>query len=156
MRAIVVLLILAVALFWVFWASWQLALVSLLILPPCVGLIVWIGRRMRRRSETMQERMADLQGVLHETIANVRVVKAFHAEEFETARFGRENDRFYRAFLRLRRLGVASGPLAELAMVVIAAGVLSSVLFVAIGLRDQLQMFADGSIFSYSVAVQDA
>lgn len=41
-------------------------------------------------------------------------------------------------------------------VLVIAAGVLSSVLFVAIGLRDQLQMFADGSIFSYSVAVQDA
>ncbi len=117
-------LILLVALFWVFWASWKLALVSLLILPPCVGLIVWIGRRMRSRSETMQERMADLQGVLHETIANVRVVKAFHAEDFETRRFGHENDRFYRSFLRLRRLGVASGPLAELAMVVIAVGVL--------------------------------
>jgi subfamily B ATP-binding cassette protein MsbA len=117
-------LLLTVATFWVFWASWRLALVSLLILPPCVGLIVWIGRRMRRRSERMQERMADLQGVLHETIANVRVVKAFHAEDFETARFARENERFYQAFLRLRRMGESSGPLAEMAMVVIAAGVL--------------------------------
>jgi subfamily B ATP-binding cassette protein MsbA len=117
-------LLLTVATAWVFWASWKLALVSLLILPPCVGLIVWIGRRMRRRSEAMQARMADLTGVLYETIANVRVVKAFHAEEFEARRFGRENDRFYQAFLRLRRMGEASGPLAEMAMVLIAVGVL--------------------------------
>jgi hypothetical protein len=39
---------------------------------------------------------------------------------------------------------------------VIAAGICWSVLFVVIGLRYELQMYADGSIFSYSVAVQDA
>ena len=40
--------------------------------------------------------------------------------------------------------------------VVVAAGIGWSLLFVVIGLRYQLQMYADGSIFSYSVAVQDA
>lgn len=39
---------------------------------------------------------------------------------------------------------------------VIAAGLCCSVLFVVIGLRYELQLYADGSIFSYSVAVQDA
>ena len=39
---------------------------------------------------------------------------------------------------------------------VIAAGIGWSVLFVAIGLRYELQLYADGSIFSYAVAVQDA
>jgi hypothetical protein len=38
----------------------------------------------------------------------------------------------------------------------IAAGICWSVLFVVIGLRYELQMYGDGSIFSYSVAVQDA
>ncbi len=117
-------LVLTAALFWVFWASWQLALVSLLILPPCIGLVVWIGKRMRRRSEVMQERLADLQAVLHETLANIRVVKAFHTEEYENRRFARENDLFYRAFLRLRRMGDAAGPLTEYTMVVVASGVL--------------------------------
>ena len=37
----------------------------------------------------------------------------------------------------------------------IAAGLCWSILFVAIGLRYELQMYADGSMFSYSVAVQD-
>ena len=39
---------------------------------------------------------------------------------------------------------------------VIAAGICWSILFVVLGLRYELQMYADGSIFSYSVAVQDA
>lgn len=117
-------LVLTAALCWVFWASWRLALIALIVLPPSVGLIVWIGRRMRRRSEAMQERMADLQAVLYETLANIRVVKSFHAERFEVRRFGRENDAFYRSFLRLRRMGEAGGPLTESMMVAVAALVL--------------------------------
>jgi subfamily B ATP-binding cassette protein MsbA len=117
-------LVLLAALFWVFWASWKLALIALLVLPPSVGLIVWIGKRMRRRSEAVQERAADLFAVLHETLANIRVVKSFHAERFEVRRFAGENERFYRAFLRLRRMGDAAGPLTETLMVLVAALVL--------------------------------
>jgi subfamily B ATP-binding cassette protein MsbA len=89
-----------------------------------IGIVVWIGGRMHRRSSTMQERMADLQAVLHETLANIRVVKAFHAEEWEAERFARENEQFYRAFMRLRRMGEAASPITEYAMVVVAAGVI--------------------------------
>ena len=39
---------------------------------------------------------------------------------------------------------------------VVTAGIGWSVLFVVVGLRYGLQMYADGSIFSYSVSVQDA
>ena len=38
----------------------------------------------------------------------------------------------------------------------ITAGICWSVLFVVIGLRYELQMYADGSIFSYAIAVRDA
>jgi subfamily B ATP-binding cassette protein MsbA len=117
-------LVLAAALFWVVWVSWKLALVSLLILPPVVGIVVWIGHRMRRRSSAMQERMGDVQAVLHESLANIRVVKSFHAEAWEAGRFARENDRFYRSFLRLKRLGEAATPITEYAMIVVAAGVI--------------------------------
>jgi hypothetical protein len=40
--------------------------------------------------------------------------------------------------------------------VAIAVGVCSALLFVVVGLRYQLQLFGDGSIFSYAVAVEDA
>jgi hypothetical protein len=44
----------------------------------------------------------------------------------------------------------------SLRTLVIVAGVCWSVLFVVVGLRYELEMYADGSIFSYAVAVQDA
>ena len=46
--------------------------------------------------------------------------------------------------------------IASLRTVVIAAGICWSVLFVVIGLGYELQMYGDGSLFSYAVAVQDA
>src|SRR2546423_1619173 len=44
----------------------------------------------------------------------------------------------------------------NLRMLAIGAGVAVSLLFVVIGVRYELQMYADGSLFSYAVAVQDA
>jgi hypothetical protein len=43
-----------------------------------------------------------------------------------------------------------------LRLVIAATGVLVSILFVVVGLSYQLQLYADGSIFSYAVAVRDA
>src|SRR6185295_11549835 len=42
-----------------------------------------------------------------------------------------------------------------LRLLVVLAGMAWAVLFIVVGLRYDLQMFADGSIFSYSVAVAD-
>src|SRR3954464_2175056 len=46
--------------------------------------------------------------------------------------------------------------IASLRLFIIAAGVLASILFVIVGLAYELQMYADGAMFSYAVAVQDA
>ncbi|HEY5218117.1 MAG TPA: hypothetical protein VIJ17_14625 [Pseudolabrys sp.] len=43
-----------------------------------------------------------------------------------------------------------------LRILAIAAGIGTSILFVVVGLISELQMFGDGSIFSYAVAAQDA
>lgn len=51
---------------------------------------------------------------------------------------------------------VESSAAPSLRTCVIAAGMISAVLFVVVGLGYRLQMFADGAAFSYSVAVQDA
>ncbi len=45
---------------------------------------------------------------------------------------------------------------ASLRRMVIAAGVGASILFIVVGFSTELQMFGDGSIFSYAVAAQDA
>src|SRR5674476_443449 len=44
----------------------------------------------------------------------------------------------------------------SLRALMIAAGISTSILYVVVGLSSELQMFGDGSIFSYAVAAQDA
>jgi subfamily B ATP-binding cassette protein MsbA len=117
-------LTLLVCLAWVFAASWQLALFSLLVLPPVAFALVTIGRKMRKRSTRAQERMADMTSILQETIVGARIVKAFGMERFESDRFGRANDGFRDAFVRLRRVSAAARPVSEYAIVVVAVAML--------------------------------
>ncbi len=116
--------LLAVCLFWIFWTSWKLALLSLLVLPPSLLLIVWLGKKLRRRSTITQERMADLNAILQETLSGIRVVKAFSMEGFEQRKFGRAAQNYFRAFVRQRRLGAMAGPLSEYLGVVATVAVL--------------------------------
>lgn len=55
-----------------------------------------------------------------------------------------------------RRAVTATTDSETLRKVSIAAGVAASILFVFVGVRFGLQMYADGSLFSYAVAVRDA
>ncbi len=117
-------LLLIVCLFWIFWTSWRLALLSFIVLPPSLLLIVWLGKKLRRRSTITQERMADLNAILQETLSGIRVVKAFAMESFETSKFGRAAHDYFRAFVRQRRLGAMAGPLSEYLGVVATVAVL--------------------------------
>jgi subfamily B ATP-binding cassette protein MsbA len=117
-------LTLAGCLAWAFYASWRLALVSMLVVPPLVLALAAIGRKMRRRSDAAQERMGDLTAILQENIAGVRVVKAFGMESSEQSKFERANRAFYRAFVRMRRVAAAARPLGEVVMVVASVGML--------------------------------
>jgi len=117
-------LLLTVCLFWIFFTSWRLALVSFLVVPLSVFFIVWVGKKLRRRSTITQERMADLNAILQETLTGIRVVKAFSMEEFEKEKFGRAASSYFRAFVKQRRLGALAGPLSEYLGVVAATAVL--------------------------------
>jgi ATP-binding cassette, subfamily B, bacterial MsbA len=107
----------------VFAASWRLALFSMVVLPPAALALVTIGRKMRKRSNRAQEKMADLTSVLQENIAGVRVVQAFGMEGFEAERFDRANSGYFAAFVRLRRVSAAAKPLSELAIIMVAVAI---------------------------------
>ncbi len=108
---------------WVFAASWRLALFALIVLPPAAWALVTIGRKMRKRSQHAQERMAALTGVLQENLGGARIVRAFGAERFEESRFERVNTGTFRAFTRLRRVSAAAKPLSEYLIVLVALAI---------------------------------
>jgi len=106
-------LLIVVALGVAFYISWQLTLAAILILPFSLIIISWIGLKLRKSSAISQERMADVTSVLQETIAGVRIVKAFGMEGFEIKKFMHETNQYFRTLLKLNRTRNLASPLTE-------------------------------------------
>ncbi len=93
--------------------SWELTLISFVVFPFVLLIIAAIGRKVRSESGFIQEKIADLTSVLHETITGVKVVKAFGMEEFENRKFAGENRNYFRTLMRVARLKNLSSPSTE-------------------------------------------
>ncbi len=78
----------------------KLALVSLLLLPGLGIPIVRIGKALRKLGFQVQERMADLNSRLIETLQGIRIIQAFTAQEKEIARFTTINQQYYKADIK--------------------------------------------------------
>ncbi len=98
----------------VFFLNWRLAFVVLVVIPLVLVPILAIGRRIRRRTRRVQEKLADISSILNETFEGIRVVKAFNAEPYETARFEQATYRLYRIGVRIVRQLNAVRPTIEL------------------------------------------
>ena len=59
-----------------------------------------IGRGVRRTTRKGQDKLAEIQNILHETITGNRIVKAFGMELWEMTRFRRAARRLFRANLK--------------------------------------------------------
>ena len=97
----------------VFYTSWKLSLLTIVLVPLNIFLITVIGRKLRKGSRRAQERMADITSVLQETISGIRVVKAFIMERFENFKFNRFNERYRNEYLKMRRMAELASPMSE-------------------------------------------
>jgi subfamily B ATP-binding cassette protein MsbA len=104
--------------------DWQLTLLVALLLPIAGFAISRVADRLKKKSMQSQEKMADMISILDETLANVRIVKAFGMEEFEVGRFGDESFRFSRLSKSIQRRRNLSTPISEMSGVVAIAAIL--------------------------------
>ena len=105
-------------------ASWKMALVSMIVLPPAVIIIGFLSKKLRASSRISQEKMAGVSSVVQESISGVRVVKAFNMEQFEYRRFRNIVQDYFKTMVRLSRIGYLSMPLTELLGVGVGALIL--------------------------------
>jgi subfamily B ATP-binding cassette protein MsbA len=103
--------------------SWAL----LLFIPVVVTSSRKIGREVRTRTRTGQDKLAEIQNILHETVTGNRIVKAFSTELWEILRFKEAAKRLFRANLRSVRIQSISSPLMD------AIGAVAIALFLFIG-----------------------
>ncbi len=83
--------------------DWVLFLIAAALFPIAALPIQLIGRRIRRASSGMQERMGETATLLTESFAQARTVRAYRLEATETARAKAAFDRLYRALLTINR-----------------------------------------------------
>ncbi|MDX9923126.1 MAG: ABC transporter ATP-binding protein [Ignavibacteriaceae bacterium] len=99
--------------------SWKLTLFSFVILPFSLIIISWIGLKLRKHSGFLQEKMADITTVLHETITGVKIVKAFGMEEYENKKFMEQTRGFFKLSLKMVRIRNTAAPVTEFLSVVV-------------------------------------
>src|SRR5580693_5402900 len=92
----------------------SLAWVLLLFIPFIIFSAARIGRRVRHTTRRGQDKLADIQNILHETITGNRIVKAFSMESWEIARFRKAAGRLFRANLRSAAAAAISSPLMDI------------------------------------------
>ncbi len=92
----------------------KLAWALLLFVPVIVYSSRKIGSRVRSTTRHGQDKLAEIQNILHETITGNRIVKAFNSEKWEISRFRGAARRLFRANLRSVAATAISSPLMDI------------------------------------------
>ena len=126
----------------------KLSWVLLLFLPVILYSSRKIGRQVRTTTRSGQDKLAEVQNILHETITGNRIVKAFGMESWEAGRYRKAAQRFFRANLRSVAAAAVSSPLMDV------IGAVAIALLLLLG-RDQINRgyFTPGTFFAFIIAV---
>ncbi|GAB0117378.1 ABC transporter ATP-binding protein [Acidisoma sp. 7E03] len=93
--------------------DWLMSVLALALYPLAAVPIQRIGKRVRRASGNMQERMGETAMVLNESFAQSRTVRAYRLEDVERHRAERVFSQLYRALLRMVRTRAGVDPVLE-------------------------------------------
>jgi len=105
--------------------DWRLFVIAAALYPVAVMPIQAIGRRLRRASGNMQERMGSTASLLTESFAQARTVRAYRLEAGETRRAEAAFHDMYRQLMAMSRSRNRIDPLLEVVGGVAVAAVLA-------------------------------
>jgi subfamily B ATP-binding cassette protein MsbA len=96
-----------------FYSSWRLTLAAIF-LVPLMGLVIQkIGKRIRKISDLVQVKLADITTITEETVAGVRIIKSFATENHEISRFSAENEKTFHAVIKGEKRRAQLRPIIE-------------------------------------------
>jgi subfamily B ATP-binding cassette protein MsbA len=95
------------------WLDWVLSLIAAALYPLAALPIQRIGKRVRRASGGMQERMGETAALLNESFTQARTVRAYRLEATETRRANAAFDQLNHALMRMTRTRSGVDPMLE-------------------------------------------
>ena len=94
--------------------NWKLSL-FIFALSPILGFVLSkIGDNLKKKSISTQEHISEVTSLLDETLAAMRIVKAFNMEKYEVNRFHKATDNYYGAMIGLIRRRALASPVTEI------------------------------------------
>jgi len=81
----------------------RLTLISLIVLPLCVGPMVIYGRKARKSARSMQNHLSELSTLMHESFTGSRIIKAYSMEPAVLEQFRATTQKYVGHVLRLTR-----------------------------------------------------
>jgi subfamily B ATP-binding cassette protein MsbA len=127
--------------------NWKLTLLTFVIAPPIMFVVGTVSRRLRAMSQGAQEAMGDLNQVLNETTAGIKVVKVFGGQAHEAGRFAEQAARVRRFNMKRETAAAANWPLVQ---VVVSVGV-AVIVYLAV-LQSAADQTTVGGFVSFLVA----
>lgn len=103
--------------FWIIMAFSIDAVAAILIfaLFPLIGVpMSQIGKKLKKISRGIQEKMADINSHLLETISGIQLIKAFGTEQYEVGRFKGENHSYYKLKMKSVKRMIIISPVTEI------------------------------------------
>jgi ATP-binding cassette subfamily B protein len=90
--------------FLMLWLSPQLTLATLVPLTLIPIMVFSVAKAIHNRSREVQARLSDLSSRSEESISGIRIIKGFHTEESEKARFDKVGQEFVKDKMRLANI----------------------------------------------------
>jgi subfamily B ATP-binding cassette protein MsbA len=128
--------------------DWRLAVIALVVFPFVGVAVRLIGRRLYRINKRSQQKIAELNVLLHEVFSGTKIVKAFGRESYEVERFDRVNRGLLSLSLKDHRTDEITDPLME---VLAAFGIMGALWYG--GQQVIAGTMTPGDFFSFTAAV---
>jgi subfamily B ATP-binding cassette protein MsbA len=140
-QPVLIIIFLALAFTFNVKGTWMIILIA-----PFIGIpMAIISKRLRKVSRGQQEKMADINSHLLETISGVRILKAFGTERYEIRRFNQQNQDYYKLRMKGLKNVMLMGPITEM------VGAIFGIAAVLILGKDVLDGHLSFGVFSLSI-----
>jgi len=110
-----------------FYNSWQLSIIFLLIVPVVAGIVTYVSKRFRAVSKNIQSAMGEVTSTAEQTFNAHKVVLTFGGQKRENDRFKKINNRNRQQRMKMVATQATSVPIIQ----IIASFALAFVLYVA-------------------------
>ncbi len=132
----------------IFYQDWKLATIGLIGLPLIGYIISLLGKKIRKYTNQMQERLAKLTGHLFEGVKNLREIKLLGAEERFIKIFTKENWNYFKKFMKIKKVEGIYPPIVEL-----TGAVIVGFLVYYGGMKIVKGELSPGAFFSFIIAL---